>query len=117
MQSVLYWIESFFSSHLLYISENFQLLAFSCNLNITVLLTWFIEQFAPGSLSEVLITSADSRIRVIDGTELVHKFKGKSCINSFLFTFFFGPSEVAVSLVIIHKSVYVRVIMDVLALR
>ncbi|KAJ0968944.1 hypothetical protein J5N97_021821 [Dioscorea zingiberensis] len=33
-------------------------------------------QFAPGSSSEVLITSADSRIRVIDGDELVHKFKG-----------------------------------------
>lgn len=33
-------------------------------------------QFAPGSSSKVLITSADSRIRVIDGVELVHKFKG-----------------------------------------
>ncbi|CAK7327588.1 unnamed protein product [Dovyalis caffra] len=32
-------------------------------------------QFAPGSSSEVLITSADSRIRVIDGDDLVHKFK------------------------------------------
>lgn len=33
-------------------------------------------QFAPGSTSEVIITSADSRIRVIDGVDLVHKFKG-----------------------------------------
>ncbi|XP_020273970.1 WD repeat-containing protein 44-like [Asparagus officinalis] len=33
-------------------------------------------QFAPGSSSEVLITSADSRIRVADGDELVYKFKG-----------------------------------------
>ncbi|KAJ4746909.1 Transducin/WD40 repeat-like superfamily protein [Rhynchospora pubera] len=33
-------------------------------------------QFAPGSSSKVLITSADSRIRVIDGVDLVHKFKG-----------------------------------------
>ncbi|KAL8205499.1 hypothetical protein R6Q57_009050 [Mikania cordata] len=33
-------------------------------------------QFAPGSTSEVLITSADSRIRVVDDDELVHKFKG-----------------------------------------
>ncbi|KAG8043936.1 hypothetical protein GUJ93_ZPchr0458g22789 [Zizania palustris] len=33
-------------------------------------------QFAPGSSSEVLITSADSRIRVVNGGELVHKFKG-----------------------------------------
>ncbi|KAJ1386435.1 WD40-repeat-containing domain [Sesbania bispinosa] len=33
-------------------------------------------QFAPGSTSEVLITSADSRIRVVDGVDLVHKFKG-----------------------------------------
>ncbi|KAK9274702.1 hypothetical protein L1049_021953 [Liquidambar formosana] len=33
-------------------------------------------QFAPGSSLEVLVTSADSRIRVIDGVDLVHKFKG-----------------------------------------
>ncbi|RZC80684.1 hypothetical protein C5167_043255 [Papaver somniferum] len=33
-------------------------------------------EFAPGSSSEVLITSADSRIRVVDGVDLVHKFKG-----------------------------------------
>ncbi|TKY49073.1 WD repeat-containing protein 44 [Spatholobus suberectus] len=33
-------------------------------------------QFAPGSSSELLITSADSRIRVVDGVDLVHKFKG-----------------------------------------
>ncbi|KAL0913542.1 hypothetical protein M5K25_017007 [Dendrobium thyrsiflorum] len=33
-------------------------------------------QFAPGSNSEVLITSADSRIRIVDGVELVHKLKG-----------------------------------------
>lgn len=33
-------------------------------------------QFAPGSTSEVLITSADSRVRVVDGIDLVHKFKG-----------------------------------------
>ncbi|KAF8411176.1 hypothetical protein HHK36_003719 [Tetracentron sinense] len=40
------------------------------------LLIHSIEQFAPGSSSEVLITSADSRIRVIEGVDLVHKFKG-----------------------------------------
>lgn len=33
-------------------------------------------QFAPGSSSEVLITSADSRIRVVDGVDLVQRFKG-----------------------------------------
>ncbi|KAJ8505254.1 hypothetical protein OPV22_006140 [Ensete ventricosum] len=33
-------------------------------------------QFAPGNPSKVLVTSADSRIRVLDGGELVHKFKG-----------------------------------------
>ncbi|PKA53223.1 Katanin p80 WD40 repeat-containing subunit B1 like [Apostasia shenzhenica] len=33
-------------------------------------------QFAPESNSEVLITSADSRIRIVDGIELVHKLKG-----------------------------------------
>ncbi|WCJ32156.1 Transducin/WD40 repeat-like superfamily protein [Euphorbia peplus] len=39
-------------------------------------------QFARGSSSEVLITSADSRIRVIDGVDLVHKFKGFRNTNS-----------------------------------
>ncbi|GAB2258025.1 hypothetical protein Droror1_Dr00014185 [Drosera rotundifolia] len=39
-------------------------------------------QFAPGSSSEVLITSADSRVRVIDGVDLVHKFKGFRNTNS-----------------------------------
>ncbi|KAI4322913.1 hypothetical protein L6164_022563 [Bauhinia variegata] len=39
-------------------------------------------QFAPGSSSEVLITSADSRIRVVDGVDLVHKFKGLRNPNS-----------------------------------
>ncbi|KAH0465114.1 hypothetical protein IEQ34_005217 [Dendrobium chrysotoxum] len=33
-------------------------------------------QFVPDSSSEVLITSADSRIRVVDGINLIHKFKG-----------------------------------------
>ncbi|KAM0945718.1 putative transcription factor WD40-like family [Dioscorea sansibarensis] len=34
-------------------------------------------QFAPGSTSdEVLITSADSQIRVFDGLDMVHKFRG-----------------------------------------
>lgn len=33
-------------------------------------------QFVPGSSSEVLVTSSDSRIRVVDGTNLVTKLKG-----------------------------------------
>ncbi|KAL9270407.1 WD repeat-containing protein, partial [Drosera capensis] len=37
-------------------------------------------QFSPGSSSEVLITSADSRVRVIDGVDLVHKFKGSDLL-------------------------------------
>ncbi|KAI4374708.1 hypothetical protein MLD38_012671 [Melastoma candidum] len=39
-------------------------------------------QFVSGSSSEVVITSADSRIRVVDGTDLVHKFKGFRNTNS-----------------------------------
>ncbi|KAE8125770.1 hypothetical protein FH972_020544 [Carpinus fangiana] len=39
-------------------------------------------QFAPGSSSEVLITSADSRVRVVDGIDLVRKFKGFRNTNS-----------------------------------
>ncbi|KAL7216832.1 hypothetical protein ACSBR1_028703 [Camellia fascicularis] len=43
-------------------------------------------QFAPGSSSEVLITSADSRIRVIEGVDLVHKFKGENnTLRKFLY--------------------------------
>lgn len=41
-----------------------------------------VAQFAPGSKSEVLITSADSRIRVVDGVDLVHKFKGNQHSHS-----------------------------------
>ncbi|KAG6515671.1 WD repeat-containing protein 44-like isoform X1 [Zingiber officinale] len=33
-------------------------------------------QFGPGSNSKMLVTSADSRVRVVDGSDLVHKFKG-----------------------------------------
>ncbi|KFK38890.1 hypothetical protein AALP_AA3G174300 [Arabis alpina] len=33
-------------------------------------------QFVPGSSSEVLVTSSDSRIRLVDGTDLVNKLKG-----------------------------------------
>ncbi|CAH9108021.1 unnamed protein product [Cuscuta epithymum] len=39
-------------------------------------------QFVPGSTTEVLVTSSDSRIRVIDGVDLVHKFKGFRNTNS-----------------------------------
>ncbi|KAL6651087.1 hypothetical protein ACP70R_010012 [Stipagrostis hirtigluma subsp. patula] len=39
-------------------------------------------QFLPGNASKVLITSADSRIRVVDGLSLVHKFKGFRNTNS-----------------------------------
>lgn len=39
-------------------------------------MTFLLKQFAPGSTSEVLITSADSRVRVVDGVDLLHKFKG-----------------------------------------
>eukprot|EP00252_Welwitschia_mirabilis_P005887 TRINITY_DN16480_c0_g1_i2.p1 TRINITY_DN16480_c0_g1~~TRINITY_DN16480_c0_g1_i2.p1 ORF type:complete len:983 (+),score=173.51 TRINITY_DN16480_c0_g1_i2:356-3304(+) len=39
-------------------------------------------QFAPGNRQKVLITSADSRIRVFDGSELIKKYKGFRNTNS-----------------------------------
>ena len=39
------------------------------------------KQFAPGSLSKVPITSANSKIWVIDGIDLVHKFEGINKIH------------------------------------
>ncbi|OIV98639.1 hypothetical protein TanjilG_12762 [Lupinus angustifolius] len=33
-------------------------------------------QFSPCNPSKVLVTSADSRIRIVDGSDVVHKFKG-----------------------------------------
>ncbi|KAF2303119.1 hypothetical protein GH714_013952 [Hevea brasiliensis] len=39
-------------------------------------------QFSPGNPSEVLVASADSRIRILDGSELVHKFRGFRNLNS-----------------------------------
>lgn len=52
------------------------------------MLTSYIKQFVPGSTSEALITSADSRIRVINGTELVHKLKGILAPSLTQFCFF-----------------------------
>ena len=40
-----------------------------------------MNQFVAGSSSEVLVTSADSRTRVVDGVDLVHKFKGKQTLS------------------------------------
>ncbi|GLJ23687.1 hypothetical protein SUGI_0448640 [Cryptomeria japonica] len=39
-------------------------------------------QFVPGNSRKVLITSADSRLRILDGSELVQKFKGFRNTNS-----------------------------------
>lgn len=39
-------------------------------------------QFSPENPSEVFVTSADSRIRVVDGVDLVHKYKGFRNTNS-----------------------------------
>lgn len=33
-------------------------------------------QFSPSNLSEMLVTSADSRIRIVDGKDVTHKFRG-----------------------------------------
>lgn len=54
-------------------------------------------QFAPGSSSEVLITSADSRIRVVDGVDLVHKFKGFRNTNSQISAFLTAKGKYVVS--------------------
>ena len=35
-----------------------------------------VIQYAPGNPSEVLVTSADSQIRVFDGVTMVQKFRG-----------------------------------------
>lgn len=34
-------------------------------------------QFSAWNPCEVLVTSADSRVRILDGTKVVQKFKGK----------------------------------------
>ncbi|RZC19712.1 WD repeat-containing protein 44 [Glycine soja] len=39
-------------------------------------------QFAPGKPSEVLVTSADSRIRILESSEVVQKYKGFRNANS-----------------------------------
>ncbi|KAL1209944.1 COMPASS-like H3K4 histone methylase component WDR5A [Cardamine amara subsp. amara] len=39
-------------------------------------------QFSPVNPSEVLVTSADSRIRILDGSEVIHKYKGFRNTNS-----------------------------------
>ncbi|KAI9093422.1 hypothetical protein K1719_027436 [Acacia pycnantha] len=54
-------------------------------------------QFAPGSSSELLITSADSRIRLVDGVDLVHKFKGFRNTNSQILASFTANGKYIVS--------------------
>ncbi|CAN1135239.1 WD repeat-containing protein 44 [Linum perenne] len=39
-------------------------------------------QFSPGNPSEVMVTSADSRVRVMEGKDVVHKFRGFKNVNS-----------------------------------
>ncbi|KAG6603658.1 WD repeat-containing protein 44 [Cucurbita argyrosperma subsp. argyrosperma] len=39
-------------------------------------------QFVPGSPTEVLVTSADSRIRILEGTEITQRFRGFRNTNS-----------------------------------
>jgi len=34
------------------------------------------SQFAPGKPLQILVTSADSRIRILDGSEVVQKYRG-----------------------------------------
>ena len=47
------------------------------------------KQVAPGSSSEVPITSTDSRNQVVDGIDLVHKFKGINKIHQIVSSFVF----------------------------
>ncbi|KOM49607.1 hypothetical protein LR48_Vigan08g043400 [Vigna angularis] len=54
-------------------------------------------QFLPGSSSEVLITSSDSRIRLVDGIDLVHKFKGFRNANSQISAFLTANGKYVVS--------------------
>jgi WD repeat-containing protein 44 len=43
---------------------------------LCMILPWSWAQFAPGNPAEVLVTSADSQIRVFDGVTMVQKFRG-----------------------------------------
>ncbi|KAG6385463.1 hypothetical protein SASPL_154298 [Salvia splendens] len=67
-------------------------------------LCFLIAQFAPGSTSEFIVTSADSRVQVIDGVDIVHKFKGtffllKSCSTPYCnFWFHNTNSQISASL-------------------
>lgn len=36
----------------------------------------YVLQFAPGTPSEVLVTSADSRAKIVENAKIVHKFQG-----------------------------------------
>ncbi|KAJ1280123.1 hypothetical protein BS78_04G207600 [Paspalum vaginatum] len=54
-------------------------------------------QFVPGSSSKVIITSADSRIRVLDGFELAHRFKGFRNTSSQISACFAGNGRYIIS--------------------
>ncbi|KAL5722957.1 hypothetical protein ACHQM5_006411 [Ranunculus cassubicifolius] len=54
-------------------------------------------QFAPGNTSEVLITSADSRIRIFDGSDITHKFRGFKNMSSQISAAFSNDGKYVVS--------------------
>nr|XP_034920496.1 WD repeat-containing protein 44-like isoform X2 [Populus alba] len=54
-------------------------------------------QFSPGNPSEVLVTSADSRVRILDGSEVVHKFRGFRNISSQISASFSSDGKYVVS--------------------
>lgn len=49
---------------------------FKCRHVYDPAMEWIWVQFAPGNPAEVLVTSADSQIRVFDGVTMVQKFRG-----------------------------------------
>ncbi|XP_078427414.1 uncharacterized protein LOC144699940 isoform X2 [Wolffia australiana] len=54
-------------------------------------------QFAPGRSSEVLITSADSRIRVVNGLDSVYKFRGMRNTSSQIAASFTADGQFVIS--------------------
>lgn len=50
-----------------------------------ITLFYLIMQFAPDDSEKVMITSADSKIRIVDGADVIQKYRGSIWFNSLLY--------------------------------
>lgn len=64
-------------------------LSLNHDLFVVNILSHLILQFSKEESHKIMITSEDSKLRILDGFEVIHKFKGKDSIDKTLKCFYF----------------------------